>query len=192
MFIFIDVETTGLNPYDHDLVELAAIAIEKKKNKNEWRINPKKYYHKRLLIQNEDNVNEEALEVCHYSESLWLKTAVGAEEGLLDFNSWLKDISPSEKPIGCAHNAEFDKSMILANSDRFKIFPYINESWIDSIAIWAIYKELMGLTHLGNSNKVMCNYFKIENKKAHNALADSVASAQCLAIMLNRMSFNDI
>lgn len=186
MFIFIDVETSGLNPYDHDISEYACIVIDKVNDK--WKANPKKVFHKRFLLQNPENAEEEALEISHYSESLWEKTAVGAEEGLLELNEWLKSISPSEKPTGCAHNAEFDKSMTVANCDRFGIFPFLDEHWVDSITLWKLYKVFNDLTHLGNSNKVMCNHFKIENAKAHNALADSVASAQCMAAMLNVMS----
>lgn len=186
MFVFIDVETSGLNPYDHDCTEIGCIAVEQ--IKEVWKVNPKKVYHKRLLLQKPENAEEEALEIGHYSEALWEKTGVDAESGLLEMNEWLKTISPSEKPTGCAHNAEFDKSMVIANSDRFGIFPFLDEHWIDSIAIWKLYKEFNGITHLGNSNKVMCNYFKVENAKAHAALADSIASAQCLAKMLNSIS----
>lgn len=187
MFIFIDCETTGLNPYDHDVTELGAIIIEKDSKK--WFANPKKAYHKRLLIQNMEKADDEALEIGHYSESTWEKFGVKAEEAFLDFNEWLKSVSPSEKPDPAAHNAEFDKSMIVANCDRFGVYPYLSECWIDTIALWTLYKKFNGLTHLGNSNEVMCNYFKIENKKAHAALADAVASAQCMAIMLNKMSW---
>lgn len=187
MFVFIDCETSGLNPYDHDCTELGCIVMEKTKDK--WKPNPKKVFHKRLLLQDPSKAEEEALEIGHYSESLWEKTGVSAENGLLEMNEWLKSISPSEKPTACAHNAEFDKSMITSNCDRFGIFPFLDEHWIDSIGVWKLYKEFLNLTHLGNSNKVMCNHFKVENVKAHAALADSVASAQCLAKMLNMISF---
>lgn len=187
MFIFIDCETSGLNPYDHDVTELGAIVIEK--NNDKWVVNAKKAYHKRLLLQDPDKADEEALEVGHYSEAQWEKTGVSAEEGFLDFNEWLKSVSPSEKPNGCAHNAEFDKSMITANCDRFGVYPFLTEAWIDTVAMWILYKKFNDLTHLGNSNKVMCDHFKVENKKAHAALADAIASAQCMTKMLNRMSF---
>lgn len=188
MFVFIDVETSGLNPYEHDCTELGCIAIENIKDK--WKVNPKKVFHKRLLLQNPEKAEEEALEISHYSESLWQKTGLPAENGFLELNNWLKTISPSEKPTGCAHNAEFDKSMITANCDRLGIFPFLDEAWIDTIAMWKLYKEFNNLTHLGNSNKVMCSHFKIDNAKAHAALADSVASAQCMAIMLNLMKID--
>jgi len=184
MFIFIDCETTGLNPYDHDVTELGCIVIEKH---NKWIVNPKKIFHKRLHIQNKDKADDVALEIGNYSETIWDRTAVTAEEGFTELNKWLKETSPSEKPTGCAHNSEFDKSMITANCDRFGIFPFLDESWMDTIAIWKLYKEFNNLTHLGNSNKAMCSHFNVENIKAHTAMADSVASAQCLVKMLNLM-----
>jgi len=141
------------------------------------------------LLQDPDKAQEEALEIGHYTEALWEKTGVTAEEGFLDFNEWLKNASPSEKPIPCAHNAEFDKSMIISNCDRFKIYPFLSDAWIDTIAMWILFKEFNNLSHLGNSNKAMCGHFKVENQKAHAALADAVASAQCMAIMLNKMKF---
>jgi DNA polymerase III epsilon subunit-like protein len=56
--------------------------------------------------------------------------------------------------------------------------------------LWVLYKKFNGLNHLGNSNAAMCKHFKIDNVKAHAALSDAVASAQCLAIMLNKISFS--
>ena len=187
MFIFIDTETSGLDPYEHDVLECGAIVIERIADK--WRVNPKKYFHKRFLIQSPDKAQEEALEICHYQESLWEKTGVNIEQGLLEFNEWLKEISPSEKPTACAFNAEFDKSMIISNCERFKIFPYLQEVWFDSLGLWVLYKTMTNVRHVGNSNKAVCNYFKVENMKAHAALADSIASAQCMAIILNKISF---
>ena len=185
MFVFVDCETSGLTP-DHDITECAAIVVEKS---SKWKTNPKKVFHKRFLLQNEKIAEKEALEIGHYNETVWQKNGVSAKDGLLEFNEWLKEISPSEKPTCCAHNSEFDKSMILSNSDRYSIFIYCDESWIDSIAVWKLYKLYNNLTHLGNSNKAMCNYFDIKNVKAHNALSDTVSSAQCFAIMLNELRF---
>jgi hypothetical protein len=84
MFVFIDVETTGLDPYIADCSELGCIIVEKVDDK--WKANPKKHFHKRLLIQNEENADEEALEIGHYSESLWHKTGVNAEYGFMEMN----------------------------------------------------------------------------------------------------------
>lgn len=184
-FIFLDTETSGLDPYIHDISEIGAIYID-----DEYKPNLKKVFHKRLLLQNIDNADEEALQVGHYNNTLWEKTGVDAESGLLQFNEWLKEVSPSEKPIIVAQNAEFDKSMIFSNADRFKIYPYIDTSWIDLISLWIIYKAKRQLKHLGNGQNIIAKHFDVKNHKAHAALMDSATGAICFCKIVQSISFN--
>jgi DNA polymerase III alpha subunit (gram-positive type) len=186
-FLFLDTETTGLDPYTQDITEIGCIMIDNVNGK--FKVNAKKVFHKRIKIQNEDTAQEEALEVGHYIESLWNKTGVEAEEGLKEWNDWLREMSPGNKPIICAQNAEFDKSFVFSNCDRYHVFPFVDNAWIDLIAIWAVYKVMNGLEHLNNSNAAICKHFGVENVKAHAALSDAVASAQCFCEILNKLEF---
>jgi len=184
MFIFVDVETSGLDPYIADVTEIAAVYVD-----DDYNVDIKHPFHIRLFIQNPENVEEEALEISHYNESLWEKTGVKAEEGILKFNEWLKKKSPSRKPIIVAANAEFDKSMIFATCDRFHISPFIDPVWLDMIGLWIVYKHKHGLMHLGNSQAVIAKHFNIKNPKAHQALADSATGAICFSKMMKLLNF---
>lgn len=183
-FVFLDTETSGLDPYIHDITEIGAVYIDDKYNPN-----LKDTFHKRLILQNIDNADEEALDIGHYNESLWEKTAVPAEEGLLDFNEWLKEVSPSEKPTVVAQNAEFDKSMIFSNADRFRVYPYVGNTWYDLISLWITYKHKNKITHLGDSQGVIAKHFDIKNPKAHAALMDAATGSLCFCKMMKALSF---
>lgn len=182
-FVFLDTETSGLN-VDQDITEIGAVYID-----DFFKSNLRKTFHKRLLLQNPDIADEEALKVGHYNETLWEKTAVNAENGLLQFNEWLKEISPAEKPIIVAQNAEFDKSMLFSNADRFKIYPYVALSWIDLISVWIIYKYKNNLKQLNNNQDTIAKHFGITNPKAHAALADSATGALCFSKITQAVKF---
>ena len=184
-FIFFDVETSGLDP-SQDITELGAIYID-----SNYTPNLKKFFHRRLILQNPDLADEEALEIGHYNEVMWEKTAVPAEQGLLEFNDWLKEMCPSEKPTMIAQNAEFDKSFLYSNSDRFTVCPYIENSWLDLIAPWLMYKDIKKLNHLMNSQKAITKHFGIKNAKAHAALTDAAAGAQCFEKLMKMVEFKD-
>jgi len=183
-FIFLDTETSGLDPYKHDITEIGAVFVD-----DGYNVDLKKTFHKRLLLQDPEAADEEALEVGHYSESMWEKTGVGAEDGLLEFNEWLRETSPSDKPVIVAQNAEFDKSMVYSNADRFKVYPFVANNWVDLIPIWICFKHKHKLMHLGDSQGVIAKHFDIKNPKAHAALTDAATGALCFSKMLKGMSF---
>jgi DNA polymerase III epsilon subunit-like protein len=187
MFIFIDLETSNLDPLA-DITEIGCVAIGKDDDKK-YKVKPKDIFHKRFLIQNKEMISEEALEVGHYSETIWEKSGVHPKDGLSEWNEWLKKVSPASKPVMCGQNAEFDKSFIFSACDRYNIMPYIGTSWVDLIGLWIVYKDMNGLNHLGNSNAAICEYFKVDNIKAHAALSDSLASAMAMCNLLNLMKF---
>ncbi len=185
MPVFLDLETTGLDPVDGaEITEIGCILI-----KNDGAVDAKNIFHKRLTIQHMDKANPEALEVGHYNQTIWEKTSVHPEIGLKEWNDWLKEVSPGGKPIIIAQNAEFDKSFIFSQCDIYNIFPYIHNNWIDLISVWLIYKMKNNLTHLGDSLGVICSHFEVDNAKAHAALADAVASAQCFSKLMNKITF---
>jgi DNA polymerase III alpha subunit (gram-positive type) len=184
-FVFLDSETSGLS-VDQDITELGAVYINDK-----FKPNFKNAFHKRLFLQNPDIADEEALKIGHYSEAIWEKTAVDAEDGLLQLNEWLKKVSPSEKPTMVAQNAEFDKSMLFSNSDRHKIYPYVDNSWVDLIGLWIIYKVKNKIKHLSNSQGVIAKHFGISNPKAHAALSDAATGALCFCKMMKAIEFKE-
>ena len=184
-FIFLDTETSGLDPYIHDITEIGAVYIDDK-----YKPDLTKTFHKRLLLQNPENADEEALEVGHYSEKQWESTGISAEAGLLEFNDWLREVSPSGRPVIVAQNAEFDKSMLFSNADRFKVYPFVDNGWYDLIALWISFKHKHNLMHMFNSQGVIAKHFDIKNPKAHAALTDAATGALCFHKMMTSMDFN--
>ena len=183
--IYFDTETTGLDPNTQDIIEIGAILLDDK-----FKRDSTKTYHKRLHIQNPTTVSEEALAINHYDSEKWEKEAIPAKEGLLDFNKWLKEVSPDAKPHFAATNAMFDKSFLYSNCDRFQIYPYVDNAWIDIYPIWIIYKYKNNLMHLGNGQEAIADHFDIKNVKAHAALFDAMVGAECMSRLINMMVFH--
>jgi len=183
-FVFLDTETSSLDPYNGDITECGCVYIDDKCNAD-----LKNVFHKRFKLQNPANADEEALAIGHYSESIWEKSAVSADTGLLELNEWLKGVSPSNKPIMVATNAEFDKSFLFSHADRFHVYLYVSPTWIDLISLWLIFKYKNNLNHLSNGQEQIAKHFNITNPKAHMAITDAATGALCFSKMMKAISF---
>lgn len=183
MIIFFDTETTGLDPNVHDIIEIGAVALDDKCKPTN------KTFHRRLIIQNPATVEQAALDINGYDPVVWEKSGITASNGLSELNEWLKSVSPDSKPFMAATNAMFDKSFLYSNCDRFKIFPFVDNIWLDLYQIWMTYKMKKGLLSLGNSQEAICNQFDVKNSKAHTALADASAGAECYYKIMEKLTF---
>jgi DNA polymerase-3 subunit epsilon len=155
---FVDTETTGLSPKEHEIIEIAAIIYDPKEDKilKEWS--------RKAAPRHIKTASTYALEINGYKKEP--ETYVdGIKEVILEFYEIVK----GHKIIG--QNIQFDVSFIEKYYKEFSIgeeFHRHSKLELSSIA-WPILSK----TDLESlSLKSQCNYFNISNKNEHRALTD--------------------
>ena len=175
---FIDTETTGTNPDKHEIIELAVIIakqidrpgkgpkieiIEQK----EWKIKPQR-------IQ---DAEEQALRVNGYNEVDWM-FAVDLAPAMQEF------AKITQSCTFVSHNLTFDYSFISRAFEKTGVENNMHYAKLDTISIaFARLYDLPQATAF--SLRRLCELFKIENSKAHTALADTRALVEVYKKLMN-------
>lgn len=165
---FVDVETTGTDFEKHEIIELALIVVRQVEREGkgpsieilgeyEWKIKPERL----------DLAEEEALRINGYNEADWI-FASPLKNVLEDFN---------KKAEGCtfvSHNLVFDYNFIDKAYRKTGIENNMHYGKLDTISI--AFARLYDAPQADKfSLKYLCELLKVENTKAHTALADTRA-----------------
>jgi len=176
-FYCLDVETTGLNPIDNDIIELSIYRLSDDVQKT-WCIKP-------LNVEKSD---PGALRVSgHKLEDLKCETKFGRDtykdpnSVIIEVENFLsEDCMPAESRVLIAHNASFDKMMLeylWKKCNAFDSFPFgrrvldtmVNELYIDFCK--NDFAE-------GYSLKNLSKKYNVHNDKAHSAAADTKCTVE--------------
>lgn len=157
-FAFIDIETTGLNVLEHEIIEIGCVLTTsdlKVIEEFELKIEPEQ-------ISNADPV---ALKVNHYNEEDW-KDAISLKKAINIL---------SKKAEGCimvGHNVAFDAGFLEYAFNKTEIANTMHYHKLDTISIaWAKFHNDPNIEHF--SLREMCLHFDIKNERAHSALPDA-------------------
>ncbi len=165
---FIDVETTGVDHEKHEIIELALIVVKQKEREGkgpsieivgeyEWKIKPERL----------EDAEEEALRINGYNEVDWLFAG--------PLNNVLEDFN--KKAEGCifvSHNLTFDYNFIMQAYKKTGIENRMHYGKLDTISL--AFGRLYDAPQANKfSLKFLCELLKVENVKAHTALADTRA-----------------
>ena len=160
-FAFIDIETTGLNLFKHEIIEIGCVLTTpdlKIMEEFELKIKPER-------IKDADPVS---LKVNHYKETEW-KTGLNLEKAIKIFNKKVKDC------IMVGHNVAFDAGFLEKAFEENKIKNTMHYHKLDTISIaWAKLHRDPLLKHF--SLRELCVRFGIKNERAHTALSDARAT----------------
>lgn len=160
-FAFIDIETTGLNLFKHEIIEIGCVIATpslKIIEKFELKIKPEH-------IEDADKIS---LKVNHYNEKDW-EHAINLEKATNIFSKKVKDC------IMVGHNVSFDAGFLEYSFIKNKIKNPMHYHKLDTISIaWAKLHNDPKLEHL--SLHEMCARFDIKNEHAHSALSDAYAT----------------
>ncbi len=188
--VFVDVETSGVSPKKHEIIQLAAV-----------RVNPSFSGYRTFEVKlqfDHAKADPQALAMNSYDAELWEKEAVSPREGMAQFARFLEesaDVVKTSSRTGreykvaqlAAHNAPFDRSFIF---DLFKKLDiYIPANWhvIDTIQLALIHCNLTGNQPPSFSLSNLCEFYDIPLENAHDALGDVIATAR-----LARRLFSDL
>lgn len=165
---FIDTETTGTDPEKHEIIELAVIIARQVPREGrgpkleiieecEWKIKP----------EHIERAEEQALRVNGYNEVDWM-FAVDRKKAMEEF---------AKKTQSCSfvsHNLVFDYAFVMKAFEETNIDNQMHYAKIDTISL--AFARLYDAPQADKfSLRSLCELLKVENSKAHTALADTRA-----------------
>ncbi len=175
---FIDTETTGTNADKHEIIELAVIIAKQVERpgkgpkleiilEKEWKIKP-------LRIQ---DAEEQALRVNGYNEVDWM-FAVDLAAAMEEFAK----ITQSCNFV--SHNLTFDYNFVSRAFEKTGVENNMHYAKIDTISL--AFARLYDVPQASAfSLRRLCELLKIENSKAHTALADTRALVEVYKKLMN-------
>ena len=165
---FIDTETTGTNPDRHEIIELAVIIMRQIPREGrgpklelieecEWKIK----------MQHPEKAEEQALRVNGYNEVDWM-FAIDRKKALEEF------AKKTESCTFVSHNLTFDYAFVQKAFEETGVDSRMHYAKIDTISL--AFARLYDAPQADKfSLRALCELLKVENTKAHTALADTRA-----------------
>lgn len=181
---YFDVETTGLDPVKHDIIEIACIIEIDNVVKDEFSLlcQPFKY----------GTIDEGALKSCGTTIEELRDRMLPQEmysELIKYFSKHIDKYNKLDKFYPAGFNVRFDVDMLnnfyQKNDDKY-YGSWFNWKTIDPLPMlnWL---DVVGEVRLEKRNlETACEYFKIDMGKAHVALNDIKATRELIRILMNR------
>jgi DNA polymerase III alpha subunit (gram-positive type) len=172
--IFLDLETSGLDPDSDEILEIGAIRTDSR---------GAIYATYTDKVRPSKVVNEDAARVNGYTKERWAN-AVSLTEALSSMRKTLLD-GQDEKVVIVAHFADFDKAFInAAYKGLGQASPFAKRAWIcTGQLVWPL--VYCGILH-SRKLEALCDYFEVENDQPHSATGDVAATMAVYWKMMRR------
>ncbi len=158
---FVDLETTGINPFKHEIIEIGCL-IAKQNDNNEWVVTEE--FEFKVKPDHIETAENEALRINRYDESAWMFGHTQEEA--------LKTLS--QKCEGCVmvgQNVSFDYAFLATKFGEYNIKDPFFYAKLDTISL-AYMRFRKDETMTSFTLRELCERLGIKNEKAHSALAD--------------------
>ncbi len=176
---FIDLETTGLDPKKHEIIELGCLIVKQIPNPNGRGPNLEVIEELELKIKPKhlETAEPEALKINGYNEMEWL-FAVELEQAMKVLAEKTKDC------IMVGQNVFFDWSFLKEAFEQTGIENKMHFHRIDLISM--AFAKLYHDQSLERYNlRALAEFFGVENSRAHTALADIKATFEIYKKLLD-------
>jgi DNA polymerase-3 subunit alpha (Gram-positive type) len=162
-FVAIDLETTGLNPYKHEIIEIGAVSFSLNGLEKDFSI----------LVRPERKMDPKARAVHQISAEELATNAVSLKEGLSAFMEFLPD--------GCwvFHNAPFDLAFLKQAFGAVKL-PWPHRHYYDHLQL----SRKLRTERMSHSLDSIKRELGIKTGQSHRALADARATALAFTHLL--------
>lgn len=171
-YTVIDIETTGLDPYFNEIIEISAIRIRNNKIVDEYTslIKPRSYSYIQNDGKTDDYITIEDEKVQYIDE--YISQLTGITNKMLDKSPDILDVLPTFKnfikdDVLIGHNVNFDINFLYDNFIKYIKEPLLN-NFIDTLRISR--KLLPELKHHRLDDLII--YFSKEARNEHRALND--------------------
>jgi DNA polymerase III epsilon subunit-like protein len=175
---FIDTETTGTDPNRHEIIELACIIVKQIERPGRGpKIEVVEECEWKIKMEHPEKAEEQALRVNGYNEVDWM-FAIDRKSAMEEF---------AKKTQSCSfvsHNLVFDYAFVMKAFDETGVDNRMHYAKLDTISI--AFARLYDAPQADRfSMKSLCELLKVENAKAHTALADTRALVQVYKKLMN-------
>jgi len=161
--VFIDLETTGMDLCQHEIIEIACLVVDPKTLKI------KKRFERKIMPEHLEKAAPEALKITGFSKKVWQKEAQSLGKVLQDLNQ----LAPKGMFIGW--NVSFDRPFLeraIRDKGMTLNFDY---HWLDVSML--VYEHLFSDKKLKRIKLTdTCEILGIPRGKAHTAMADTKAT----------------
>ncbi|MCU0521127.1 MAG: 3'-5' exonuclease [Anaerolineae bacterium] len=173
-YISVDVETSGPNPGDYDLLSIGACRVDDRDQGFYVELQPVK-----------GNAIPGSLAISGLSMQVLAQTGVAPARAMVQFEAWLHDVVPgSQRPVFVALNAPFDWMFV---NDYFHRYLQRNPFGHSALDIKAFYMGFAGVPWAQTSMRVFGARYLGGRKLTHNALQDARDQAEVFAHILEEV-----
>lgn len=172
-FVALDIETTGLDMSIHEIIQIGCVLFSYNKKTKQYKIDNE--FEIKIKPKHIENANKISLKVNKYNTSDW-QDAITIEKALKTLSKKLKD------RVMVGHNAGFDYHFLNCTFNRFHIANTLHYHVLDTLSL--AYGKLQNSDAKRLSLQYLSDYFGIENKKAHTALADARATYELFVALM--------
>lgn len=170
---FIDIETTGIHPEKHEIIELACVLVDE--DMGGYKIVGE--FEMKIKPTHLETAEPEALRVNGYSDGDWL-FACSLTEALTHL------AKKCEGTVMVAQNVSFDYAFIQKGFHTCEIADPFFYAKLDTI-------PMAYLRHRDNPKlssytlRSLCEFYGIKNTQAHTALADARATFEVFKMLMS-------
>lgn len=187
MIIFFDLETSGLDPEKHAIIQLAAVAVDESGvvvDQFEVKVKFRR-----------DNADPEALNMNSFDADVWLKEAINPKAAAKQFDAFCKKYATVAKKAKsgnlyyvaqlAGHNAAtFDKPFLDNWYKRLDIWLSANWFVIDTLHMALERQVFFNEQYPSLKLADLCEYHGISRGQTHDAVDDTIMTAAlCFAIL---------
>ena len=197
----VDVETTGFTPGYHDLIQVAVLPLDSD-------LKPVKTvlpFYMDMKPKRPENINQQAMHVSRINFARLMQRALDPWDAAELFDEWFEKLKQptakrgpllpeGKKLIPLAQNWVFDRGFMIDwlgdvsfNSlfhpwyrDTLPVAQYLNDTYAKDPVCVLEHKVPFPKSNLA----YICSQLKVKNQQHHDALADTVATAECYRKMV--------
>lgn len=184
--LWFDTETTGIDPFKHDIVQIAGLIEIDGVICEEFNI--------KCAPTNLETVSQEALDVTGLTLDeikSWQAPGFALNQLLKIFDKYIDKFNKADRFTPCGHNSQFDLNMLQSffrkNGNKFGTGSYQNWKAIDTLMFVRIIDDAYPLGVENHKLGTLCEHFGI-SIDAHDALSDIKATRELYSKLLRYLN----